>query len=397
MATMEKQKKSRTSSTTSFQNEQRQHSTTQQSNPDESAIQQLMLEPLDYNESLVTVGTEPPSLITAVSATKQSLRNLNNVCLTGLDGVLRYILIHDAVSSLSQRQQQQRTDTHTNLISSIRYSTQCLARASATMMNSNENSNIHNNHHNLTTLLSQVENLLDQHLWLITSHSDLCRVLLQMINTITRNNDTNESFLDDAGHLMKTTTSSNNLLQHVRSEIRQTLASLPTQLTFSNKEVEAEFYQHLKSLSRLVNHTDDYHYIDEIPPAYQDVTTDVTLPSMIKEEKLPQYFEQEQKVPHSYSELDAVFNAIDRLSHVTPRFNNQRVERQLRIEETHPAPKMLCDSIAQIQRMSRFKLVKRSNSAPSSSNTSTGNNDTNSTTQRRVSASTIRSDQVRRI
>ncbi|KAI9278877.1 hypothetical protein BDA99DRAFT_17876 [Phascolomyces articulosus] len=303
-------------------------------------------------------------------------------------------------------------------MSSIDYTTQHLARATTAMLsfnttgnsnNSNENSNMNENHHNLTTLLSQVEKLLDHHVWLISSQTDLCRTLLHILHTIHKNGllFNNNDKEDHAGHDHLIPFHNHpHLLQHVYTEIRQALASFPSQLTLEDgkkiKEIEAEFYQHLETLSRLVNHSVD-PLNEEHPPAYQEVTHTfhgnkqgdfVPSAAMIKEEKPPQYQPNEPSTTCS-EELDAVFQAIDRLSHVTPQFNNQRVERQLRIEPRHPAtPKMLCDSIAQIQRVSRFKLLKRSNSAPS-----TTSKKSTVTTQRRVSATsttrtTTRSDQV---
>ncbi|KAI8143592.1 hypothetical protein BJV82DRAFT_611004 [Fennellomyces sp. T-0311] len=268
-------------------------------------MEQLMLEPVEYDETIETLTVE-------------SLRTLSNACLTGLDNVLRHIVLETACES----EQRARPST---VVPSILHSTSCLARAAMT------------DGDNLTTALSQVQHLLDTHLWLISSHTDLCRTLLQLVYTIRRT---------DAGHRTDPIAiSPHATLQHVRTEIRHALASLPSHLMFAQKSVEAEFYQRVEALHRALSNAE---HDDEHPPAYQELSFQV------KEEKPPQYQEEQP-----YSELDLVFRAIDRLSHVTPRFNNQRVERQLRISH-QPAPKMLCNSIAQIPRPSRFKLSKKS-------------------------------------
>lgn len=225
---------------------------------------------------------------------------LDRACLCALDHLLRQIVEENALNHPIQPMP--------NLLQSLAHSTRCLNHALPV-----------NNAISHETILADIERLMTEprHFWTTPHSAQLCRTLVELDSLILSIQP--DCSLNDAD------------VQQQHTDIRQAIAEFrKAQLTIDSA-ICSKLSHLINVLDALVaTTTTDNHgamIIQDLPPAYDDQA------SVNNDEKLPEYEDESEPLLASEKnehELDRVISAVDRLSSVTPRFDNQRVSMKRR-------------------------------------------------------------------
>ncbi|KAI8334244.1 hypothetical protein BC941DRAFT_432463 [Chlamydoabsidia padenii] len=260
----------------------------EQANGDTNELEQLMLEPVSYDHLCTTTIQQPterlkPELV-------QSLQSVKQVCLVSLDSLLRQ-LVH-TIPSKSQRRLSDSSLHETTLLGSIVQSTRRLSTAQTMKKSDSTPATL--------TLVHQVLTQQQQHASL---DYNMCCALAALLHHVYRILELDYHSSDDDNEPCTSSLVTDDDIYSQLVERLTTFQHKDKLMTNSNNKEMTILWDELDQLMNSIT------CLATQPPAYHDIVPP----------------------PPGYHDLDQLLDAIDQLSHVSPRLNNQRValtERQ---------------------------------------------------------------------
>ncbi|ORZ05978.1 hypothetical protein BCR42DRAFT_427414 [Absidia repens] len=356
---------------------------------DTNELEQLMLEPVSYDHLCTTTTSKQDELSPELV---QSLQSIKQVSLVALDSLLRQ-MVNTIPSTKFERRLSDSSvheqSGHYSLLNSIVQSTNCLSSAPSQphqMKRSDSTPAV--------ATLSIVQQVLTSHqTWLLDSSTDynMCCSLAALLHHLYRilelgqlsessstdeNDDINNEHLQPISPISPTSS--------IYSQLRESMSTFQKEKAIGSKMINTSKGQQDDSedemtilwdeLDQLMNSitclAQERPSVESAPPAYSDIVTPslgtssaaATLDIKSLPEKkdvtpssnTPPGYSHRQNEKAAY-DLDQLLSAIDQLSTVSPRLNNQRVDMTER-----QAKELAAATVGRtIERLSRGRLEEQ--------------------------------------
>ncbi|ORX56286.1 hypothetical protein DM01DRAFT_1382553 [Hesseltinella vesiculosa] len=324
-------------------------------------LEQLMLEPVTYDEDILASPSEKLLLSADLI---HSLESAKYICLIALDTSLRQILRGRNRAERRHSDSSLRTLSPHSLLGSIDEHSRNFLPASATTRLRRRDSSP------ALATINHVQDILAYSTWPVhdTNDYDLACALAELLEHLYRILDSSTTADGEEAPAQPPNFAIDiyDQLQQSMSLLHGQAGQMATTAVDSQKKIWVEALQLMAAVSCFLEQPPATPTVDTYPPAYGDVTMDqgTVGPSENKKKPLghddhmlPSYCQEDER---KENDLDHLVSSIDRLSDVMPRFNNQRADlsdRQARLLAAATMGKT-------IERLSRGRLEDQRASIP---------------------------------
>ncbi|KAG0172136.1 hypothetical protein DFQ28_004288 [Apophysomyces sp. BC1034] len=374
MATLERQPRQRQSSrrSTNISEDEAPAATSTAVDTTDPVLETLMREPVEYDDlEDEALNATMDTSCQLSSEVVQSLQSVKRVCLIALDSLLRHI-VTDSPDPAKNREIRRLSDStlehrrslirHGDLLESIARNTNRITHATSGILSMKRSESWP-----ALATLSGVQRLLHSHqFWLVdvSNEYNLCCALAALLNDVYRILELAQQAPEDDNAEQDADSSNvyNKLRESVSIFQRDRAAGLMAVESDTSKEM-TELWSELDRLMDAV-HRLAHDRLEAPPPAYDDHSHE------IQNEKPPPGYDLSMRKDRVSStaqsektqrDLDNLLSAIDRLSDVAPRLNNQRValtDRQ--------ASEMAAAAVGKVvERLSRGRMDNQRATLPS--------------------------------